>query len=168
MKILLSLFIFSFSVLAQSSPSIWGQIVKTKKETYGHEYFVYFKEDGKDFAYPLSSESKVGKKKLENMVGKYAKIYGKAEFEKAKAGESQFIMAFQVNKIDPLSLKDLNENMSVYDDRLSAVRYIPKGGKYRSEAYTETIDDEKANTAILVGGAVLAVEVLANILAGSN
>ena len=77
-------------------------------------------------------------------------------------------MAFQVNKIDPLSLKDLNENMTVYDDRLSAVRYIPKSGKYKSESYTETIDDEKANTAILVGGAALAVEVLANILAGSN
>ncbi|MCO4753948.1 MAG: hypothetical protein KC478_05675 [Bacteriovoracaceae bacterium] len=168
MKSILLLVMFCASVFAQSTPSTWGQIVKTKKETYGHEYFVYFKDDGKDFAYPLSSDSSVGEKRLESMVGKYAKIYGSAEFEKAKAGESRFIMAFKVKRIDPLSLKDLNENISLYEDRLSATRYVPMNGKYVSESYTETIDNATANTAITVGGAALAVEVLANILKGSN
>lgn len=159
--------IFSFTALARpSSPSIWGQVVKTKKEVYGHEYFVTFKENGKDYAYPLAKDSKVGADKLENMVGKYARINGKAEFEKTEVGESKYIMTFQVQDINPLSFKDLNENMPGYSDRLTVKRYVGEGG-YKSEVYTSGIDNKTANTAILVGGAALAVDVLANILRAS-
>lgn len=168
MKFLALALIFALPLFAQKTPSIWGKVVKTNKEIYGHEYFVTFKENGNDYAYPLAKDSKVGEKEISKMVGKYAKIYGTADFEKADAGESKYIMAFQVNKIDPLTFKELNENMPTYYQRLSTERYIGEG-KVTSEMYTKRgIDDKTANTAIFIGGAALAVEVLANILKASN
>lgn len=169
MKALLLTLIFTLSALAQAKeiPAIWGQVVKTKKEVYGHQYFVTFKEGGEDYAYPLAKDSKVGEKKLQEMVGQYAKIYGKADFEKANVGESKYIMSFQVEDIKALSFKDLNENMPNYSDRLTVKRYIGEG-KELSETYTHSIDDKTANTAIFVGGAALAIDVLANMLRASN
>lgn len=168
MKIFLIFCLGALAAVAQpGAPSIWGKVVKTKKELHGHEYFVTFKENDKSYAYPLSKESKVGEKKLEEMVGQYAKIYGKAEFEKADVGEAGFIMAFQVRAIKPLAFKDLNENMPDFADRLVVKRYV-EGGTFQSETYTKSIDDKTANTAIMVGGAALAADVLANILKGSN
>lgn len=162
-----TLFFLAGSFAQDNVPSIWGKVVKTKKELYGHEYFVTFKENGKSYAYPLSKDSKVGKEKLEEMVGKYAKIQGKAEFERADVGESKFIMTFKVGAINPLTFKDLNENMPDFADRLVVRRYVEEG-KFQSETYTKGIDDKTANTAIFIGGAALAADVLANILKGSN
>lgn len=152
---------------AAKAPAIWGQVVKTNKELYGHEYFVTFKEEGQNYAYPLSNESQLGEKEIQKMVGKYAKIKGKTKFEKRDVGESKYLMTFRVEEITPLTFKDLNENMPSYADRLTVKRYIGEGA-YRSETYTHSIDDKTANTAILVGGAVLAAEVLANILNPPN
>ncbi len=153
--------------MGADAPSIWGQVVKTKKELYGHEYFVTFEENGQSYAYPLAKDSKVGKKKIESMVGQYAKIYGQAEFEKEQVGESKYIMTFQVERINPLTFRDLNRNMPDYADRLTVKKYASEG-KFISEAPTATIDDKVANTAIMAGGAALAIDVLANILKGSK
>lgn len=166
-KFIALIMLISHCAFAADAPSIWGQVVKTKKELYGHEYFVTFQENGKDYAYPLARDSKVGKKKIESMVGKYAKIYGSAEFEKAQVGESKYIMTFQVEKINPLTFDDLNRNMPDYADRLTIKRYASEG-KFVSETATAGIDDKVANTAIMAGGAALAIDVLANILKGAK
>lgn len=165
MKYLLIIFL-SFAVFAQDkAPSIWGQIIKAPKTTVGYDYFIYFKKDGQAYAYPLSHSSEMSLKKIKSLVGQFAKIEGEPYFEKKPIGESEYIMTFKVTNADPLKLSELNENFNLYEERQNLEHYKSLRQKPTSEEPTvKGISDKVANTAIFVGGAALALEVLSNIV----
>ena len=69
MKIIITLIFLLTSLTTFSKekrPTVWGKIFKTKQESYGYKYFVYFKKDGKAYAYPLSNKSKIDPVQLDS------------------------------------------------------------------------------------------------------
>jgi len=153
---------FSTSTMPQTEPrpATWGKIYKTETKMRGHQYFVYFRKDGKDFAYPLSTKSKINRKKLSNLNGKYAQIYGTSSFEKMDLERSQHILTFQVHDAQELQLSDLNKDMSKYMYRNNLVPHLERLQDPFRKQGNIMISDEAANTAIFWGGAALAAEVL--------
>ena len=156
--------LFSLTALSAEKPAIWGKIYKTKTKVQGHSHFVYFKKDGKGYAYPLSSKSKIDPLVLDKLNGKFAKIYGKTSFEASNLENSKFILTFLVDGAKELELSELNSNLSDYSKRDDLALFIKKN-KIQNDKATIGISDDVANTAILIGGAALAAEVLGTILA---
>lgn len=144
-------------------PRVWGKIYKTKEKKYGHRYFVYFKRDGIDYVFPLSSDSKLSEKKLNSLIGKYAQIYGQEQFEEINLEESKHILTFKVSDAKELTLADLNQNTEVYSEQLYFYDFSKK--QLKSDVPTKTgISDKAVNTAILIGGTLLAADVLSVLL----
>jgi hypothetical protein len=166
MKILISLFIIMFTVssFANEKPTIWGKVYKTKSKVQGHSYFVYFKKDGKGYAYPLSTKSNIDPIVLDKLNGKFAKIYGKTSFESANLDRSKFILTFLVTDAKELQLSELSSNLSEFSKRDDLASFA-KINNYRTEKSQAVISDEVANSAIFLGGAALAAEVLGTLLA---
>ncbi len=144
------------------SPTVIGKIIKTKHETSGTNYFITFQRDGKDLAYPISPESKV--RNLHKYIGETVKVYGKTEFKKSQFKESSYLMYFKVSKVKGLSLKDLQYKHTMSKDE-EVQFFLTKSTKTKKPGVQiKGIDDTTANTAIFLGGAVLAAEVLSQIL----
>ena len=160
--LLIILTLTSLYGFAKEKPAVWGVIYKTKKEIQGHQYFVYYKENGKDYAYPLSVKSNIDPVILDKLNGKHAKVYGKTIFEKADLDGTKLIMTFLVQDAKELKLSDLNNDFNAYKERTNE-NYL---AKYSNENPNKSIkiSDKAANTAIFIGGAALALEVLKNIL----
>lgn len=163
--ILISLYLFIQAALASDPLSI-GKIVKTKHETYNTNYFVVMTKDGKDFAYPIAPDSKI--KNLHTLKNKTFKIYGKTVFRKDPKKEGSYVLYFKINKADELQLKDLalKQDINLQDPNilknkteivLESTHNGPKEGAIR-------VSDKAANTAIFLGGAAIAAEVLSHIL----
>lgn len=138
--------------------AVWGKVLKTK-DLHGHTYFIFFKSEGKSYAYPLSATSSIEKKKLDSLTGKYARIYGQEKFEKIELEGTKHILTFEVNDAQELTLADLNQNLDVYQPRID-VELIAKRQLKSDQALREGISDKAINTAIFIGGAILASEVL--------
>ncbi len=154
---------FSLTLMATEKPTVWGKIYKTKKKVQGHSYFVYFKKDGKDFAYPLSTKSNMDPIILEKLNGKFAKIYGKTSFESANFDNSKFILTFLVSDAKELKLSELNSNLADFSKR-DDLSLLSDRKNLKSEKATIGISDDIANKAIFLGGAALAAEVLGALL----
>lgn len=159
-------FLFSFSIMAQESGT-WGQVIKSDKSRYGHQYFIYFKQDGKDYAYPIDPTSEKVAKELSDSHADYVQVFGTIEFEEVDLEKTKHIVVYKVNKIKKLTLKDLNENMQNYGDRLDVSRFAIKepSNPHAAKKGSRGISDKATNTAIFVGGAVIAAEVLSMLLA---
>lgn len=146
----------------QDSPAVIGKIVKVKHEKEGTNYFITYNRDGKDLAFPISPDSKV--RDLHKYIGETVKVYGKTAFKKSDRKELSYIMYFKVESLKSLTLKDLKfkHDMSKEDE---VAMYLKK--QSMSEPYNGNglrINDKVANTAIFVGGAILAAEVLSSLL----
>lgn len=166
-NILILIIVFtSLSAFSKENPAVWGVIYKTKKHIQGHKYFVYYKENGKDYAYPLSIKSNIDPIVLDKLNGKHARIYGTTTFEKADLDGTKLIMSFKVRDAKELKLSDLNNDFKAYKERSNEF-YL---SKYSQENPNKkiSISDKAANTAIFVGGAALALEVLKNVLGPKN
>lgn len=166
MKLLIPIFLFlnffSYVHASINKPAVWGKIVKTKEKKIGYYYFIYFKKDGIDYAFPLSSKSKISQQKLENLNGKYAKIYGEEKFEDVGLEASKLILTFEVQDAIELKLSDLNQDLDSYSDRLN-IEKIHK--KFESDVYVKKgLSNKAINTAILIGGTILAADVLSVLL----
>jgi len=162
--LLLILTIFTLTSFAKEKPAIWGKIYKTQSKVQGHSYFVYFKKDGKGYAYPLGTKSNIDPIVLDKLKGKFAKIYGKTSFESANLENSKFILTFLVRDAKELKLSELSSNMSDFSKRDDLASFI-KINNYRTGKSQSVISDDVANTAIFLGGAALAAEVLGTLLA---
>jgi hypothetical protein len=141
-----------------SKHAVWGKVLKTKT-LHGHNYFIYFKSEGKNYAYPLSTKSSIKQKKLDSLAGKYARIYGKERLEQIKLEGSKHILTFEVTDVKELKLSDLNQNLDDFKERMDIVQ-ISKRQITSDKAVKDGISDKTVNTAIFVGGAILAAEVL--------
>lgn len=163
--ILLFILLFAFQVPAQENkrPTVWGQIIKAKEETHGFKYFVYFKKEGKAYAYPLSNESEISSKQLDQLHGKYAKIYGQTNFERIELDNTKHIMTFVVSDARELKLADLNTDYETYKERMD-VDFLKRKRVQTEQAEIKGLSDTAVNSAIFVGGAALAVEVLGTLL----
>jgi hypothetical protein len=161
---ILFLMLFTMTSYALEKPAIWGKIYKTKKKVQGHSYFIYFKKDGKDYAYPLSTKSNIDPIVLDKLNGKFAKIYGKTSFESANLDKSKFILTFLVRDAKELKLSELSSNLSDYSKRDDLTSFI-KINNYKTDKSQTRISDEVANSAIFLGGMALAAEVLSTLLA---
>jgi hypothetical protein len=160
--IFLAIMFMMFNCFAsEDKPATWGNIIKTKNQTYGHQYFVHFKKEGNDYVYPLSAKSQIDLKKLESLVGKFAKIYGETSFEPIELDNTKHIMTFLVKDARELTLSDLNQEYESYSDRLNVPELIKKRGQTES-AEVKGLSNKAINAAIFVGGAALALEVLKN------
>ena len=163
--ILSCLFIFGGAFAQNEKHLILGKIVKTKKEINGNQYFVTYKTKNKTLAYPIKNPSEAVKK----MHGKMVRIWGKTEFAKSPYQESKYLMYFKIDKADVLTMKDLGlkdenldeERFKVFAENSPRTMRNPKSG-----AEIE-ISDTAANTAIFIGGAVLAAEVLRGMAAAN-
>jgi hypothetical protein len=163
--ILLVLFMALSSFASEEKkPAVWGKIYKTKESQHGYQYFVYFKKDGKDYAYPLSTNSNMSKKKLEELVGKYARIYGEEKFDEINLEGSKHILTFEVRDAIELTLADLNQNFDAYAERID-VKQLRKRQLESDQPTKKGLSDKAVNTAIFVGGAILAAEILSVLLA---
>lgn len=162
--LVLLMFVFSLTGFAKDTrPTVWGKILKTKKEAHGYKYFVYFKKDGKDFAYPISNKSKIDPIIFDKLQGKYAKIYGATNFESINLDSTKHIMTFVVNDARELKLADLNKNFDAYKERMD-VKFLKKKMLTEDKPTKKGLSDKAVNSAIFVGGAVLAAEVLGALL----
>lgn len=166
MKILMTLLLLSFSLngfAKNEKPTVWGKIFKVKEKSYGYKYFVYFKKEGKDYAYPLSNNSKIDPNQLDSLNGKYAKIYGSTNFEAINLDSTKHIMTFVVSDAKELKLSDLNTNFDAYKERMD-VTYIKRKMLNNDKPSKSGLSDKAINAAIFVGGAALAAEVLSVLL----
>ena len=162
--ILLCSLFFSLQLAAKEiRPVVWGKIINAKQETYGYKYFVYFRQDGKDYAYPLSKKSQIDSAKLQKLDGKYARIEGVTDFETIQLEGARHIMTFIVGDAAELTLADLNTNLDAYKDRMD-VDLFKKKRVQTEQAEIKGLSDKAINAAIWVGGAVLAAEVLGKLL----
>lgn len=146
-----------------SRPTVWGKIFKAKEQVYGYKYFVYFKKDGKAYAYPLSNKSNIDPAQLDKLDGKYAKIYGSTNFEAINLDSTKHIMTFVVSDARELKLADLNTNFDAYKERMD-VNFLKKKMLNDDRPTKKGLSDKAVNAAIFVGGAVLAAEVLGALL----
>lgn len=169
--VFLSIYITSTSAssvvrASQNTPSskhaVWGKVLKTKN-LHGYTYFVYFKSEGQSYAYPLATKSSVKQKKLDALAGKYARIYGKEKLELITLEGSKHILTFEVSDVKELKLSDLNQNLDAFKERMD-IAQISKRQLKSDQAVREGISDKTVNTAIFVGGAVLATQVLSVLL----
>lgn len=153
---------FSLQVLAKETPTVIGKIVKTKHEKNGTNYFITYQRNGKDLAFPISPDSKV--RKLHQYIGETVKVFGTTEFKKDPNSETSYTMYFHVDIVKGLSLKDLRYKPDPKkEDEIQF--YLTKSREHISPGLKiKGIDDTTANTAIYVGGAALAAEVLSQIL----
>ena len=154
-------FSFSFVESDDSSPVVIGKLVKLKHEKEGTNYFITFKKENRDYAYPIDPESRV--RNLDQFTGKTLKVYGVTRFKKSIAYESKHIMFFKVKSVQELSLKDLaykNDNLNTPETFLNARGDQPSDQNKSGFK----ISDKAANTAILLGGSALAAEVLSQLL----
>lgn len=166
MKHLITLIFLLFSLTAftkEQRPTVWGKIFKVKKKAYGYSYFIYFKKDGKDYAYPVSNKTKIDPVQLDNLDGKYAKVYGSTSFEPIDLDSTKHIMTFVVNDARELKLADLNKNFDAYTERMD-INFLKKQELKSDKAVKGGLSDKGINAAIFVGGAALAAEVLGTLL----
>ena len=166
--IIFSFLFLSTQILAKEKGALFlGKIVKTKKEINGSQYFITYETKDKTLAYPILNPDQ----KIKNMTGKMVRIWGKTEFKRAKYKESKYIMYFDISKADVLKLSDIGLKEQAYDDEqldTFAKNFSSKpDGKRKTDGEGLEISDTAANTAIFVGGAILAAEVL-KAFAGSN
>ena len=167
MKLISILFLMLFSSFLVSandnSPGIVGKIIKAQKETDGSSYFLIYKDKKKTLAFPISSDSKV--KSLDRYVGETVKISGKTVFRKTNRSETSHLLYIQADRIQPLKLKDLKYDPNKELDHEMDYFVSLNNKKRDSDQYTiKGIDNDVANTAIFVGGAILAAEVLGKVL----
>lgn len=167
MKYFLILFILiSFNVFSQTKetfPTIWGTLYKTTKETHGHQYFIFFKKGGRNYAFPLSSESKINKSKLDKLNGKFAKIYAKESFERIDLEKTKHILTYNVIDAKELTLSDLNQNIEIYSEQQDIQKIYQR--QITSDIPTKTgLSNKAINTAIFIGGTILAADVLSVLL----
>lgn len=153
------LFIPFFATIADDKPVAVGKVVKVKHELEGTNYFITYKKAGQYYAYPISPESKI--RNLDKYIGKTVQISGKTDFRKSQRDESKFIMYFEITKMSPVSLSDVGVNAIAFDNDLEKFKQARKARTTSNKNGAEIkVSDKAANTAILVGGAALAAEVL--------
>ena len=156
-------FLFSISSFAQNEPSVVGKIVKTKHENYGTNYFITFKRDNKQLAFPISANSQI--KNLHELEGETVKLYGKTFLKKSEKKEVAYIMFFEANKVTKLSTKDLAYKPDFTNKADEVNYYLNMQRKVESDkAQIKGVSNKAANTAIFIGGAILAAEVLGKVL----
>jgi hypothetical protein len=145
----------------QDSPAVIGKIIKLKHEKEGTNYFITYTRDGKDLAFPISPTSKV--RDLHKFAGDTVKVFGRTSFKKSDRKELAYIMYFEVESLNRLSLKDLEYKHDISkQDEVS--RYLKKQSTEPYDGNGLRINDTVANTTIFVGGAILAAEVLSSLL----
>lgn len=164
LTIILAIF-FSLNTFAKTHGT-WGQVIKSDKPRYGHHYFIYFKQNGKDYAYPIDPTNEKVKAALEKSHSDYVQVFGSVEFEEVNLEKTRHILVFKVNSIKKLSLKDLNENMQDFNNRLDVSRYMVKSPEnpHAVKQPSRGLSDKATNAAIFVGGSIIAAEVLSQLL----
>ena len=160
MKRILALLIFLASFNLYSMEFFTGKMIKTKHETEATNYFLSIQREGKKLVFPISPESKT--RNLHKYIGKTVRLSGKTQLRKSARSETNFLMYINVQKIEKLSLRDLglpkNEN--------DFSKYISRSQRKKSSKLTDKerkameLSDKAYNTAIFVGGAILAAEIL--------
>ena len=145
------------------SKGIVGKIVKTEEKTEGSEYFIIYTSKDKVLAFPISPDSKV--KNLKSYIGETVKVFGTTSFKKTQRSETSHLMFFEVDKIQGLSLKDLAyKPEETTNDHKVSFFLSPAPEPVAAGVKIKNINDDVANTAIFVGGAILAADVLSKIL----
>jgi len=163
MKYLLTIFILLLSVhsfATEEQKLLVGKIIKSKHETEGSNYFVLIEKENKKYAYPVNEKSLV--RNLDQYENKFVKVYGQTNFQKSKKDESNFVMTIQINKVSEVKVSDLSVTQFKQNTEFDDFMKLQSGTKINKEARDGkiTISDKAANTAILVGGAILAAEIL--------
>lgn len=169
MKLFLSILLVltSFSIYSASktksieAPTVIGKIIKTKHEKEGTNYFIVYNRNGKDLAFPISPDSKV--RNLHKYIGETVKVFGKTSFKKSDRKEVSYLMYFEVEQIKGLSLKDLEYTPDMSKEDEVSFYLTKQQGATAPGVKFKGINDKVANTAIFVGGAILAAEVLSQI-----
>ena len=157
--------IFLLPVLSTEKSPIAGKIIKTKHETEGTNYFVVFTQNKKKYAYPVSPRSTI--KNMQNFEGKLVQIFGETELKKSNRDESRYIMFFNLTKLRIITVSDLGVTKSMKESNevtdyleKQKIKLIESNTANKMDKPTRGISDKAANTAIFVGGAILAAEIL--------
>ncbi len=167
--LILGVCLINFALAKENKSLTVGKIVKTKHENEGTNYFIVITKNSKTYAYPISEESRV--KNLDLYRGKMVKVFGYTDFRKSKKNESNYIMSFIVHRISELSVKDLSikedfqyDEVEHYLSLQKAASPSEKQGRTSDKATKLGLNDTAVNSAIFVGGAALAAEVLGQVL----
>jgi len=155
----------SFSSLSAESDKkvtniseVWGQIVQVdpKQLVHGYQYFVYYVQDNKEYAYPIEVKDKQQEQNLKKYKNKLAKISGSIHsFKLEGEAETTTIMYFRPTTISPLQLSDLAVINHILPSTERAAESAPLPRYRRQPEGGIRIPDAQANAIIFAAGAVL-------------
>lgn len=149
----------TFASNIKGEGKIWGKIVKKPahyKDGLDFNYYITYKKDGRNYAYPVEVATKELEKKVNQNIGNIIKAQGSVraiDFE--KDGESSKLLVFRITNLSPMQLSNLQLKEK---DVPNIEKTVPKKKAYEPGGIE--LSDKAANTAIFAAGAIL----LGNIL----
>jgi len=158
----LSLILFPLASRSESTPALWGKVVKADKtiQNVTYEYFVYFEKNGVPEAYPLETNKKDIADIIKKHVNQNVRFEGQVkEVTLSLDGPKQKVLVFIPTKAKPLTLSQLS-----IQDPVHVTHHAPKEKNKEEYRGALTIPDNVANAVIFTGAALMLGSALKNVI----